>query len=254
LSSVAVQAEGTREGLDRDGFVVYRGLLAPDEIGRLRSQIGAHFARGGRLHEGGKVQEAASLDVPEIAWLVTHPAITGAARDLLGEAVFTEHCDLLLNTLSDWHKDSGEEAVPGGYFGTPQFDVPGNPVIKAAVYCQDHLIEQEMSGLRVRPGSHHRPDPWDGDEVQLLTRAGDVIFFDVRLSHTGERRDLALRMVETCLRGSPRTRPLKVAARTAQLRARRRADRMAAFFTYGVPGPLTESFARANMRRALSRK
>lgn len=240
-----------RRELVEDGFTIGRNVLEPEEVLRLRAQIDGRLRRGGDAFALGSTMANAALTVPEMGWLFAHPAIADFVSGIVepGPPVFTYHCDIHMNPKGIWHKDSGEGTVAGGYFGREIFDEPGNPVVKLVVYCQEHVTND--GGLRVRRGSHRTPHH-EGEVVPLRTNVGDVVAFDVRASHRGDastRVDQAFKRLSRRLPSSL-ARPVGRAVRRVELTLERRPDRLAAFFSYGSPGELTDRFAVANMRRA----
>lgn len=132
-----------------------------------------------------------------------------------------------MNMLSWWHKDSF------GCFTDECFARPECKVYRAGVYLQDH---EERGGLTVRIGSHRVGTLTDGETKTLSTRAGDVVFFDMRLTHAGE---FATPFEMILLRAGRKFNwtPLIAAVRTSVRRLTGKADKLSIFFTYAIPGP-----------------
>lgn len=244
----AFDARQARESLRRDGAILVRGMLNPAEISQAREQVTARLVAGGERIQLGKTQPNAALLVPEIGWLVGHADIISVMRALLDDDIcFTGHCDIHMNMLSGWHKDSGEAL--GGYFRGDYFGADDCNVYKAAVYLQDATLED---GLTVRLGSH-RHSGHDGLEKHVDSKAGDVVFFDVRLSHVGQRPDAvekAIKAVVRPLRNSNRTEPAwATSLKELYWKAIGRRNRLSVFFTYGQRNDFTVDFSKANMDR-----
>jgi len=206
---------------------------------------------------GGKTQPNAACVMPNLAWIFHHPKILSVMRELLGteEIMFTSHCDVHSRTLSGWHKDDGMTVMEGGYFGKPTYHLDDCRVYKVAIYLQDH--HHNLGGLRVRRHSHRLAPLEQGEEIYLKTKAGDIIVFDVRLTHTGQTDVIPVpwlnKPLNLCLKASHRifhTRVLDVALK--QIYDRIAGDRMSIFFTFGFPNDYTIKFARNNMRRQLT--
>jgi hypothetical protein len=90
----------------------------------------------------------------------------------------------------------------------------------------------------------------EGAAETLRTAAGDVVFFDIRLSHAGQFPD----RVETALLRAARIAPLRTAATRAKHgyhRLMRKPDKLSLFFTYGAPAADTEEFCRFERTRQL---
>ena len=246
-------AEAMRQALDDDGIFVVRNVLSPDEIGELRAILHRHLPQSGLRFSLGKTQPNAAEKVPELAFVFAHPRILSVLKQVLGESnvVFTRHCDIHMNMLSGWHKDSGE-TVPGGYFVGPYMTSPDCRVFKVAIYLQD---TGKRDGFTARLGSHRETDLSVGEQVQAASRIGDIVVFDVRITHTGQLPD----PVEKGLKGlslalNRRRREREDPAWVSRIKAYYwgligRRERLSVFFTYGAANQYTYDFAAANMSR-----
>lgn len=243
-----LDGEAMREALLRDGAILVRDMLSPQEIETARQQLRNRLTTGGERIQLGKTQPNAALIVPEIGWLVGHESIISVMRTLLDEDIcFTGHCDIHMNMLSGWHKDSGESV--GGYFKGDYFAAPDCHVYKAAAYLQDATSKD---GLTVRLGSHrHRSN--DGVTAHVPAKAGDVVFFDVRLSHVGQLPDPFEKMIKVASRLTQKRNRIDPSWATAlkdvYWKAIGRRDRLSVFFTYGKRNAFTTDFAESNMQR-----
>ena len=151
--------------------------------------------------------------------------------------VFTGNCDAHMNMLSWWHKDTSESrgSCFRGDYGSPDCRV-----YRAGIYLQDHLTGQ---GLSVRRGSHYTRSLTEGPVETVATRAGDLILFDIRLTHAGQMAD----PIETLLLrlGRRLRREREVAAIKARYQAfLGKPKKLSVFFTYGVPGSYTDEYLR----------
>jgi hypothetical protein len=244
--------------IEQDGFVIVKNLFAKNEIEKLREIVKNHFSHKGVPCAYGLTQPNAAVEVPEIEWLFYHPKILSVMRQLLGQEtiMFTSHCDVHSRTMSGWHKDDGFQVMEGGYFGEPMYDNPNCRVYKVALYLQDHFYN--LGGLTVRKGSHHFPSIDEGEEVYLKTRVGDIIVFDVRLTHTGQRDFVPISQLRKPLdfvqKGLEKIR--KIDRNRSNLYFKKiydkfSGDRLSIFFTYGVPNQHTIDFAINNMKRQI---
>lgn len=239
-----------REAVERDGYAVIRNLLQPEEIARLRDSLRAHFERSGRIEGLGLHQPGASTSIPDIEWVFAHQGILDAMKGIArsDHLVFTGNADAHRNMLSWWHKDTDEArggCLPGDYWSAREVGV-----YRAGIYLQDH--HEDGHGLKVRPRSHRTRSPHEGVVEVLDTRAGDVVFFDIRLSHAGQLPDpveYALLRVGRFLRTPSPARAMK----EVWGRALRKPSKMSLFATYGAPGANTwhycEHEAKARSRR-----
>jgi hypothetical protein len=242
-----------RQALDDDGIFVVRNALSQAEIGELRDILLRHLPRRGLRFSLGKTQPNAAEKVPELAFIFTHPRVLAVVKQVLGETdvVFTGHCDIHMNMLSGWHKDSGE-TVPGGYFTGPYMTSADCRVFKVAIYLQD---TGRRDGFTARLGSHRETDLSVGEEVSAQSRIGDIVVFDVRISHTGQLPDpveKGLKGLNLALNRGKRDREdLAWVSRAKALywKLIGRRDRLSVFFTYGAHNTFTYEFAKANMSR-----
>lgn len=246
-------ADEMRAALDRDGIFVVRNALSPAEVAELRSILLRTLPKDGQRFMLGRGQFNASVKVPELAFIFSHQRILKTIKQVLGEGnvVFTGHCDIHMNMLSGWHKDSGE-GVPGGYFTGPYMTSDDCRVYKVAIYLQDATPGDSFTA---RLGSHRETDLCVGPQVDVLSRAGDIVVFDVRITHVGQLPNLfekGLVGVSRVLnRGSRERQDPKFVSRVKQAywKLTGRRDRLAIFFTYGADNSFTSDFAEANMNR-----
>lgn len=246
------QGARLRRALKDDGFAVIRGLLSVTEIAGLRAIVRDHLVRRGVRFGLGKSQPNAAIAVPQLGFVFANDNIVRLFKTILGEdqVVFTGHCDIHMNMLSGWHKDSGEAF--GGYFRGDYFAASECRVYKIAVYLQDSDVR---AGLAIRPGSHRTPTLMFADEVRIATRVGDVVVFDVRASHAGQLPDpveKGIKALNSLFTRGDRTKPdsrLAGALKALYWKLIRRRERLSVFFTFGYPNEYTFDFAFANMTR-----
>lgn len=242
-----------RERLEQDGFIIVKGLLRPEEIARLRAVVSGHLGRGGDRFSLGKTQPNAAAIVPGLEFVFAHPHVIETFKRVLGDdqVVFTGHCDIHMNMLSGWHKDSGEAF--GGYFKGDYFGADDCRVYKIALYLQDH--PEEGDGLTIRRASHRTPDVRYGEEIKLRSRAGDAVIFDVRLNHTGQLPNAienGFKAISRLFTKGDRTKQDPAFVTTLKAlywKAIGHKDRMSVFFTYGCPNDFTYDFAYNNLSR-----
>ena len=172
-----------RECLERDGFVVVEGALAPAEVVRLHEAVEQvrrrEASNGDALHRLGFV----GLD-PAFLDLLDHPAAFRLVVDALGWNVYLYHCHLDVHPPRDaaapqwrWHQDGGRQNV-------------------------ELTAPRPRLSLKI-PGSHVRdtlPRPADGGvdppgAVPLTLAAGTAVVFDRRLWHArGDNRSQRTRI------------------------------------------------------------
>jgi hypothetical protein len=204
---------------------------------------------------GGQKQANAAVEVPAIQWLYFHPNVLSCFRQALGtdSIMFTSHADVQKDILGGWHKDDGTDAAAPdmtGYFSKFAYGIDDCKVYKMGIYLQDH--QNDAAGLSVREGSH-RTKSWSEGPVRYTGGpAGSVVVFDVRITHTGQLRTRLQRKLIDLASYLPKQyfEPAFAKARRSYRAAVGR-ERIAMFFTFGMPNEHTIEFATSNMRRQL---
>ncbi|HTR70206.1 MAG TPA: phytanoyl-CoA dioxygenase family protein [Mycobacteriales bacterium] len=239
--------------LQHDGYAVVRGVLPAEEIEALRVRAHDLLDTKGIDKAGGTVLPNAAVEGPSLAPTFSHPAIIEAVRSTtsLDRMLFTMEADVHRNYLaSQWHKDTGEHLLGGGYFDTDWLDRDDCAVYKVALYLQDH---PHRGALAVRPGSTRTRRVDSGSVEHLRVSAGDAVIFDVRLSHRGVAPSLPDKVILAAARISGAANADRRAARWRRnlFRLTGRPERLAIYFAFGAPNERSETFARRNLGRQL---
>jgi hypothetical protein len=250
-----INAKSLGEALKSEGFVIVPDVLTQSEVAMLRDQVNEALNTDGIHKAGGTVLPNAAAEAPSLGWIFSHPGILSAVRRATGlsEMVFTMEADLHRNYLaSKWHKDTGEQMMNGGYFDCDPFESPDCRVFKVALYLQDHSAG--AGSLHVRPGSITTASFDFGEDYRIPAKAGDMVLFDVRITHRGVRPSLVDRVMLGCARIFLKHSADSAAAswRRARLRLVGKPDRIAVYFAFGSPNDHSVRFAQRNMRRQLS--
>lgn len=228
-----------RQEFHERGYYVARALLTKDETGTLRALLRDHFSHSGVPFGLGLHQPDAGRVIPGLDSLFAHPGIRHVLHDLAaGQTIaFTGNSDAHRNVLNRAHRDFLFDTGDDGASSSAR-------LIRVGVYLQDHATDHR--GLHVHPGSHRQEKPSDGDPVYVRTHAGDVTFHDVRLVHSGARPDRVERTLER-LQRCWRSKRLSVALHNRWIRLSGMPDKLALFFTYGMPGPETDAFCQQHV-------
>lgn len=198
-----------RDTWERDGYVVLPGAVDAAAVARTLEAVDRLAAAHGDPHLAtGTAFERVNVVEEDDAFLdlMDHPALLGAALDLMGAAI-----QLLVSTVTlrppsphpaiRWHTDD-----PSPYFFPRINGVCPVWQLKCSVYLTD-VDEQDMGNFVAAPGSHlaGMPRPVAGSEPvltkdryrefpdiaaavpgarQVTARAGDVLLFHPALWHT----------------------------------------------------------------------
>ncbi|MEN2980370.1 hypothetical protein P7L78_21570 [Tistrella bauzanensis] len=253
--SGAVSADMLRKSIGVNGFVVVKEVFTAVEIARMREQAKAYLEKRGLRLGLGRTRSNVAADDDELAWVFGHDRIVQAIGWSLNDpkVIFTGHSDAHMNMVAGWHKDS--ETRYGSYFSQPCIGAEECRVYKIGIYLQDH--SHNDTGLKVRRGSHMVANLTDGELLTLHSGLGDIVIFDVRISHCGDLPDgveTVMQKVSRVLKGRHAQRQdpdLFVRIREAYVRMRRDQQKMSLFFTFGVENSYTRDFSRTNMKRQI---
>jgi ectoine hydroxylase len=192
-----------RARFDRDGYLIIRGALGPDEVAAASDALDRVYttaARAGSLRPGGSMHLLSAVaNCPEIAGLTDHPATFPCVWSVLGWNIHIYHSHLDVHPplqvpapfRFDWHQDGGRQNREIETSPRPRLSV------KLAYWLSD-VSEPGRGNLKVVPGSHlvnwidgppRRDIEWPDPEgaVEVTAEPGDALFFDRRLWHTRSR-------------------------------------------------------------------
>jgi hypothetical protein len=189
-----------REAFERDGFLVLRGVLSPEEIAHFTGVVDALDADERKTKEldayatveirNAVARPGGDALLPLLDW----PATFGLMADILGWNIQLTTSHVFVRTPNpgekatfkaiDWHCDGPHPSFPTVHGTYPRL------YAKVGFFLTD-LSEPNRGNLRVVPGSHLSAtppprDPETGDPVgaiQVLTRPGDAVLFEQRTWH-----------------------------------------------------------------------
>ena len=187
-----------RAAYDRDGFILVRGLLSPQEASALRDEahrIAAETAASDATWASVRGEATSLTHCHDVHFrsaaftrLLVDPRFTGVAQAIIGPNVQLHHTKMFVKPPErgspfPMHQD------------WPYFPHRDHSMIAAIVHLDD--APDEKGCLRVYPGSHrlgpleavgddhHLPEdrfPLDG-ATPVPAQAGDAVFFSYLLAH-----------------------------------------------------------------------
>lgn len=188
-----------RARFDRDGYLIIRGALGPDEVVAARNALDGVYAaaaQDGSLGPNGSMHLLSAVaNCPEVVGLIDHPATFAYVWSVLGWNIHVYHSHLDVHPpvrerepfRFEWHQDGGRQNREIETTPRPRLSV------KLAYWLSD-VSEPGRGNLKVVPGSHLRnwidgpprrdiawPDP-DG-AIEITADPGDALFFDRRIWH-----------------------------------------------------------------------
>jgi ectoine hydroxylase len=201
-SAVPMTAE-QRASFDRDGYLIIRGALGPDEAAAAREAIDrvyASIARAGSLGPDGSMHLLSAVaNCPEVAGLIDHSATFPCVWSVLGWNIHVYHSHLDVHPpvrvrmpfRFDWHQDGGRQ--------NREVETTPRPRLSVKVgYWLSDVSEAGRGNLKVVPGSHlmnwidgppRRDIQWPDPEgaIEVTAGPGDAVFFDRRIWHARSR-------------------------------------------------------------------
>lgn len=170
-----------RRFFDENGYLHVPGVLDKQHLERVRAEFDTLWAKQNK-----QVTTSKLLASPVFLQLTEHESIRKIQRGIFGKALQLLQYDLLFqgpeSTMAErsWHRDF---TFPGDY-----------PVsVNTIIYLDD--MDEEVGPTRVVPGTHRGPE-WPPKElrgeslpgeVPVYARAGDAIFINASIWHTGGR-------------------------------------------------------------------
>jgi ectoine hydroxylase len=188
-----------RAAFDRDGYLIIRGALGPDEVAAAREAVDRVYAAtawAGSLGPDGSMHLLSAVThCPQVAGLTDHPATFGHIWSVLGWNIHIYHSHLDVHPpvraplpfRFDWRQDGGRQNRELETTPRPRLSV------KLAYWLSD-VSKPGRGNLKVVPGSHLTnridgpprrdidwPDP--AGAVEVTAAPGDAVFFDRRIWH-----------------------------------------------------------------------
>ncbi len=188
-----------RERFERDGYLIIRGALTPEEVRYYQealNQVYLSAQADGRVQPGGSMHQLSAVaNCPQAATLLDHPVTFPYVWSILGWNIHVYHSHLDVHpTLParrpfrfEWHQDGGRQNREIETDPRPRLSV------KLAYWLSD-VSEPGRGNFKIVPGSHRTnwisgpprrdvewPDP-DG-AMEVTVSPGDVVMFDRRLWH-----------------------------------------------------------------------
>lgn len=232
------EAAGLRDAFERDGFVVARGVLDPEEVAQAVRVITALIgATGPRLRrawlrragvDGAWTLPDGVTRTPELWPLITHARLLEVVRLLLGpDARWAQHSDLHSGfSAVTFHRDSVSRRYPVG----PDWDEGREPyaLVRVAFYLHGHA--ENRFRLALVPGSQRRRA---GDaHAELLRLEGATRFPRQVAAWLGGRNALQERAVFVAVQAGD---ALLFDPRTLHAGTPAEGPKLSAFVAYGVP-------------------
>jgi len=228
-----------KDQLQQNGIIKVENVFSKEEIADVRQSLQNYFENQWIECDCGKVQTNASVNCDFLKDVFTHPNMVSAMKLVTdGTPLFTGNADIHQNRSSNWHKDSV-------FFDGDPFNKYHKPVYKVGIYLQDQ--QNKNIGIQYREGSHYVNNCIDGQNKAIPTRVGDVVIFDLRITHSGMLGTLPERIVWRISRLLSTEKKESSFGRRAKAliwKIYRTERRESIFFVFGSDNETTEEFAR----------
>lgn len=206
----------------RDGFVIVRNLFDPQEVRSFRELA----------LEGGETGRDL-LSQPGLSDLLLDNRILDCFRSILGQSelvYFGDSSVMIGETAAGFHKDNPDKVDPRA----PDWQLDRYPLVRMGLYTTDH--SRFPDGVDLRRGSHKYPSLTKGEHVQPDLRVGDVVFWNLRTSHSGGAMKLLGHAV------NPASYFGRLLRKLPAVRDKPHERRVAFFATFALAGPQLERF------------
>ncbi len=187
--------DAERRQWGRDGYLVVKGALTPDEVERCIQAVDDLYARYvGPINDGGPQRGMGRRNIyaenDVFIDMIDHPGTFGLVLDLMGSYIGCSVAQATMRTLDPSYKGY---IHPDGGEALEQIRVTESslPLQIKIQYFLTPLPEPNMGNFIVFPGSHLRPWPEErlpaGTDtpggVPLCVEAGDAVIFPHALWH-----------------------------------------------------------------------
>jgi hypothetical protein len=238
-----MELEVDRAGFARDGYLHFPGVFSFEEVKGFRDFLVSNVPR---------TNDATALDVdlltrPETEAFINDGRVLGVARQILGDTpiYFGDSSAMRYPktaAVSTFHKDNADRHDHAAPDWSDDY-----PLIRFGIYLQDHT--RQGGGLMVRAGSHRsvaksrlmevfreEVSGWlNGKTRYLFAAAGDLIVWNMRLTHAGMGRFLKGPLKRPLTERNQRFVPEFMQATVGE-------DRLAMFASFGKEHPLFDRY------------
>jgi len=242
-----------KKSLQVNGFVLIKNVIPIKDLLQSKKIIQQFLNKKGIYISLGKSQPNAAGVIEDLSFIFGHKNIIEIFKMIFfgDKFVYTQHADVHKNLISGWHKDSGESQ--GEYFNGDCFGDKDCEVYKVGIYLQN--TNQTIDGLTVKIKSHLTNKNL-GIIKKIDTNLGDIIIFDVRVSHMGKKENFiekTIRIFERYYRNIFRISFHKKTflnfLSEFYHNIRNQSDRFSIFFTFGKDNIQTKEFSLRNIQR-----
>ena len=170
---------------DRDGFLLIKNVLTPEEVQVLRDAAYSTVAEDEKkgtlfMHRYAKNHLGCLTNIEAFKNLILDDRVVSIAEKLLGDRplFFGDSIFEIGIGSRGFHKDTSERKDESHPDWTEDY-----PIMRIAFYLEDH--KDHSGGLKVRVGSNNTVKTNKGKALIVPSQAGDAVAFSLRTSHAG---------------------------------------------------------------------
>jgi len=174
-----------KEKFEREGFLLIKNVLSPEEIKKLRDLAYKTIEEDKKketmfLHRYAKNHLGCLSNISGFRKLILHDKTIKIAEKILGDKPIFFGDSIFEIGIGNrgFHKDTSERKIQNHPDWAEDY-----PIIRIAFYLEDH--KHHSGGLKVRVGSNTTVKTNVGKPYIIPSEAGDAVAFSLRTSHSG---------------------------------------------------------------------
>lgn len=182
-----------KEKLDRDGFLLVKGVLSKEQVEKLRETAYRTIVNDKKsnsmfIHRHAENHLGCLSNIPEFKDLILNDKVVSiASQSLGGKPLFFGDSIFEIGIGNrGFHKDTSERKNENH----PDWLEKEYPIYRIAFYLEDHKMHS--GGLKVRIGSNSSIKTNVGKPYIVPSEAGDAVVFSLKTSHAGNAVRLKL--------------------------------------------------------------
>ena len=227
--------------LNDHGFQIFSGVFKPSEITQMRKKIQESFQRlsyqdlilkhkSKDFNFQSMVPDVIQKELKEFKYIIFDERVLDCVRTLIGSDIvyFQDSTIQIGEGLTGYHKDNKTDNDPHHNDWKSNYDV-----VRMGVYFQN--VKDFSGGINIKLGSHNHADYHSGKGVNVPLETGDIVFWKLTTTHSGNAKRLKLLPRLALLGRAQRMLPESFFIPEEM-------QRMALFATYGKPGVHLDSF------------
>ena len=227
--------------LEKHGFQIIKGVFTSEQIHNMRLAIKKTFLKLEKLNLletnvskhynfSGTLADVIQQELEEFDYIIFNKSYLEAVKSLIGpDIAYIQDSSMQIGTgYTGYHKDNVSRTDANHSDWKSNYDV-----IRGGLYFQN--TKDYSGGISIRAGSHKHADLFSGKPIIAPLEEGDIIFWKLTTTHSGNAKRLKLFPNIPLLGRVQRFLP-KWFFIAEQI------ERMALFATFGKPGTHLDAY------------